>query len=142
MFGFQSVSQPVKSSQPRKHFTLAEANRSLPLVRRIVADIVRVHEELGRTNASCQSASPGRELQAMQSQLAAQYDRLQQFIDELHDLGVELKDYQMGLIDFVARHQGRDVYLCWRLGEEQVAYWHEMQAGFAGRQPVSTLQET
>ena len=47
----------------------------------------------------------------------------------------------MGLVDFIGRHQGRDVYLCWKLGEAAIAYWHELQTGFAGRQPVSSLQE-
>ena len=47
----------------------------------------------------------------------------------------------MGLIDFTGRHKGRDVCLCWKLGEETVGYWHEMDAGFAGRQPIATLRE-
>ena len=55
---------------------------------------------------------------------------------------MELKDYQTGLIDFIGRHEGRDVYLCWKLGEEQITHWHELNAGFAGRQPVETLKET
>ena len=68
-------------------------------------------------------------------------ERLQVLVEELTTVGCELKDYQMGLVDYVGRHQGRDVYLCWRLGEARVNYWHELHTGFAGRQPVSILDE-
>ena len=50
--------------------------------------------------------------------------------------GVELKDYFAGLVDFPSRREGRVVYLCWRFGEPAVAYWHELEAGFAGRQKL------
>jgi hypothetical protein len=55
---------------------------------------------------------------------------------KIHDLGVELKDPAMGLIDFLALRDGREVYLCWRLGETAIDYWHETDTGFAGRQPL------
>jgi hypothetical protein len=51
-------------------------------------------------------------------------------------LGAELKDPRVGLIDFLAQVDGRDVYLCWKLGEDEIAYWHELEAGFAGRQSL------
>ena len=56
--------------------------------------------------------------------------------DELRKLGVELKDHNTGLIDFPCRMGDREVYLCWRLGEPEVGYWHEVNAGFAGRQKL------
>jgi hypothetical protein len=62
-------------------------------------------------------------------------------VDELTSIGVELKDYQMGLVDFIGRHQGRDVYLCWKLGESKIGFWHELHTGFTGRQPVASLRE-
>ncbi len=71
----------------------------------------------------------------------AAIDRLSQLVDELAEIGVELKDYETGLVDFVGRHEGRDVYLCWKLGEEKITHWHELNTGFAGRKPVSQLQE-
>ncbi len=67
--------------------------------------------------------------------------KLEDFVDELSEIGCELKDYQTGLIDFVGRHEGRDVYLCWKLGEERITHWHEVDTGFAGRQSVSKLRE-
>ena len=59
-----------------------------------------------------------------------------EFIDELQGLGIELKDPNVGLIDFPAMLEGRVVYLCWRLGEGEISHWHELESGFAGRQPV------
>ena len=57
---------------------------------------------------------------------------------ELKNLGIELKDYDTGLIDFLCWMDGREVYLCWRLGESEVSHWHEIDAGFAGRQRLLT----
>jgi len=62
-------------------------------------------------------------------------------VDELGSIGVELKDYESGLIDFPGRHQGRDIYLCWKLGEDKVTHWHELHSGYAGRQSTNTLEE-
>ena len=142
MAGSQSMSpRPVTPSKKRR-FTLAEANKSLPLVKRIVADIVRSHEGAVTLQAKLEDGITGKERTKTQEELETLMDRLQGFVDELAALGVELKDYSMGLVDFIGRHQTRDVYLCWKLGEEKIAYWHELQAGFAGRKPVSLLQET
>ena len=138
-----SSSAPKRSkSSPQPHrFTLEQANRALPLVKRIVNDIVRTHSLASGYRDSVEMArDPGAAL-AAQRELDAAIDRLEQLVDELSDVGVELKDYESGLVDFVARHDGRDVYLCWKLGEEKITHWHEINAGFAGRKPVSTLRE-
>ena len=126
--------------RPTRRFTVAEANRSLPLVGRIVADIVAAHTRAGEQQKRVET-SRAKEQPAAQKELDRTVDRLHDLVDELSDVGVELKDYQSGLVDFVGRHQGRDVYLCWRLGEDRITHWHELDAGFAGRQPVSALRE-
>ena len=142
MAGPQSFTpRPVRRSRPKRRFTLAQANSALPLVRRIVGDIVKTHGLVLRLHAEMEQAAGAREQAATQSKLDESVTRLEDFVDELTDVGCELKDYQVGLIDFVGRHQSRDVYLCWKLGEEKIGYWHEMNAGYAGRQPVSTLKE-
>jgi hypothetical protein len=127
-------------------FTVDHASRSLPLVRRIVEDMVecvarwreRVHEfELVTAAATADAADPRAEsLERETTRLAAEVDG---FVAELAALGIEVKDYGTGLIDFPAERDGRPVYLCWRLGEPTVQYWHELDAGFAGRQPVDPL---
>ena len=135
----------VRPSRPKRRFSLEEANRSLPLVKRVVGDIVKTHalamklqHEIERTTSGKQQQQPGT---AVQQQLDAAMAKLEDFVDELSEIGCELKDYQTGLIDFVGRHEGRDVYLCWKLGEERITHWHELDSGFAGRQSVSKLHE-
>jgi hypothetical protein len=142
----------VSPSKPGKRFTLAEANRSLPLVRRVVRDIVRVHGEVTQVQLSLAAASASKDSTGLEmsakDQAAAQatlersVDQLNGYVDELRDIGCELKDFQTGLVDFTGHHDGHDVCLCWRLGEETIGFWHESQAGFAGRQPISTLKES
>ncbi|HYO08623.1 MAG TPA: DUF2203 domain-containing protein [Tepidisphaeraceae bacterium] len=136
-----SKPQRATASQPARKFSLEQANRALPLVKRIVADIVRTHALASSYREALERTSGTKETAAVQRELDGSIDRLQDLVDELSDVGVELKDYETGLVDFVGRHDGRDVYLCWKLGEERITHWHEINAGFAGRKPVSTLRE-
>ncbi len=124
-------------------FTPELANRTLPLVRRIVEDIVvqfgrwqaRVREfEL--VSVSNTVGSPDPRAAELEREVAALAVELEHFQQELAALGVEFKDYVQGLVDFPAQRDGRTVYLCWRLGEPAVEYWHEIDAGYAGRQPI------
>jgi hypothetical protein len=133
--------KPVLPSKSTRRFTVAEANRTLPLVRRIVADIVKHYQAAMGLKAKVSEAE-GKELAAAQAAIEREADTLQGYVDELTSVGCQLKDYQIGLIDFVGRHRGRDVCLCWKLGDERIGYWHEMNSGYAGRQPISTLVET
>ena len=124
-------------------YTVDRANRTLPLVRRIVEDIVREHERwqnaiarldlLMATNADTvdlRVVSLEREVQT----IARDIDSFQ---GELEALDIQLKDRRLGLVDFPTELDGRRVLLCWRLGEPEVQYWHEVDAGYAGRQPLS-----
>ena len=135
----------VRPSQPKRRFSLAEANRSLPLVQRVVGDIVKTHADAMKLQHDIERQSGGKKNKdidtGIQKQLDSLMARLEDFVDELSEIGCELKDYQTGLIDFVGRHDGRDVYLCWKLGEERITHWHELDSGFAGRQSVSKLHE-
>jgi hypothetical protein len=136
-----STPRPVRPSRPKRRFTVEQAISTLPLVRRIVGDIVRTHGEVLKHQAELEHLTAAREQAAAQGLLDQAVNRLEDYVDELSDVGCELKDYTVGLIDFVGRHEGKDVYLCWKLGEETIAYWHEIDAGYAGRQPISTLRE-
>jgi hypothetical protein len=141
-----STPRSVRPSVPRKRFSTAQANKALPLVRRIVGDIVQAHDHALEFQAKLESLhdskADSKAQAAVQTQLDAAMDRLQDLVHELSGVGCELKDYQTGLIDFIGRHQGRDIYLCWKLGEEKIDYWHELNAGFAGRKPISMLVES
>ena len=123
----------------KRHFTLTEANRALPLVRRVVRDVVRTHEEATMLHGRLEHRLPTAERDDVQAALERAVDRLGDLIEELKSIGCELKDYRIGLIDFVGTHRGRDIYLCWRLGEPSIQHWHELHAGAAGRQPVELL---
>jgi hypothetical protein len=142
-----SAPDSVRPSRPKRRFTLAEANRSLPLVQRVVGDIVKTHAQAMKLQHDIERQTGGGKHAAQnvpagaQAQLDACMNKLEDFVDELSEIGCELKDYQMGLIDFVGRHEGRDVYLCWKLGEDRITHWHELDSGFAGRQSVSKLRE-
>lgn len=132
----------VTPSRPRRRFTLEQANATLPLVRRIVADVVRTHGDAAQAQQQFEKVVGTPEQSPVQARLEAAMHRLEDFVDELSEIGCDLKDYQTGLIDFTGRHMGRDICLCWKLGEERIAWWHEMSTGFAGRKPVSLLRET
>ena len=123
--------EPAPAARPVRHFTLEEANKTLPLVKRIVADIVHNHTEVTRLQAQLETAGA-----AAQDQLAKSLEHLQDYVEELTEIGCELKDYRLGLIDFIGRHEGRDVCLCWKLGEDRITHWHEIDAGYSGRQPI------
>ena len=77
------------------------------------------------------------ELVEMERELEADQRRLREYVEELQHLGVELKGPADGLLDFPSELEGRIVYLCWKLGEPEVAHWHELDAGFAGRQSLA-----
>jgi hypothetical protein len=135
-----SVPPSVKPSLPKKRFTLEQANKAIPLVSRIVKNIVDNHAEHQAVAAEMEAA-PASQRRQIEPRLVAARERLEELVDELEAVGVELKDPAIGLIDFVGRHQGHDVYLCWKLGEEKIEFFHELQTGFAGRQPISALEE-
>jgi hypothetical protein len=133
--------KPASPSRPRRKFTLDQANSTLPLVKRIVADIVQCHTNVSKLHKRLESVT-GKEQQALQSELEKTIEALQEYVDELAEIGCELKDFPTGLVDFIGRHQGRDVCLCWKLGEDKIEFWHEMQTGVAGRQSITTLHES
>ena len=132
--------QPVFSSRPRRRFTLEQANRALPLVRRVVNDIVQTREQATQLQSHLESAG-AKDQKRIQQDLDVAIDKLHAYLDELTEIGCELKDFQAGLVDFIGHHQGREVNLCWKLGEEKIAYFHELLSGFAGRIPVTKLDE-
>jgi hypothetical protein len=138
-----SLPNPVEAK--RKFFSVDEANNALPLVKAIVGDIVQqfqVVNELEERLASIRGEKRRRaddpyaeETAQSHSELELEKAKLDNYIEELARLGVELKGPD-GLCDFPSLRDGREVYLCWRLGESQVGFWHEKHAGFAGRQPI------
>jgi hypothetical protein len=129
-----------------KLFTVEQANQALPLVRAIVKDLVDLSREVFERRQRLASLHGNRprtasdvyseELRQVEEEVERDTERLQEFAEELRTLGVEPKSGLEGLVDFPSTMDGRVVYLCWRLGEPEVLHWHELDAGFAGRQPL------
>jgi hypothetical protein len=124
-------------------WTIERANRALPLVKRIADDLVRQHAkwqelvdqfELAATRSTAMQPDPEAERLAREVLRAAK--EIQGFVGELTALGVECKSIETGLMDFPGERDGRLVYFCWKHGESAVTHWHELDAGFAGRQPL------
>jgi hypothetical protein len=123
-------------------FTVDRADRALVLVRRIVSDVVDGYRRLMDLQEEIEIArADSAERQRAQEELAHLVIRLQTCLEELEDVGVELRDFSRGVVDFPCLIDGRVAYLCWELGEPTVAYWHELGEGFAERQPVPAKAE-
>lgn len=115
----------------QKYFTPLEAKKTLPLVRRIVGDIL----EKGRVFKSLINAAEKQEQVLQCYQLK---DEIQVLIGELERLGCFFKDwnFEFGLVDFPAKLEGQDVFLCWKSDEEDLAWYHGIEEGFAGRKKI------
>lgn len=132
---------------PTKIFTVEEANARLPLVRAIVADVMQLAAELSDRRERLSRLSRGRsgdasdvyqaEVEHVERELEKDSDRLGDFLRELLELGVEPKSASAGLVDFPAIIDGKLAYLCWKYDEPEVLFWHELDAGFAGRQSLT-----
>jgi hypothetical protein len=130
----------MTTAEPR-YFTLEEANRTLPLVRRVVEDIVNMYPDVQRKLARLrelaeQDSTPAleRQMEALRDELEHDSDELNRYLKELDQIGCLFKGFEEGLVDFHAWMDGRPVCLCWKLGEARIEWWHELDAGYAGRQ--------
>jgi hypothetical protein len=129
-----------------RHFTVTEANDLLgtvrPLVERmvehrreVVAQLERRQELGGVTRTNGGGFNP-RLPTEIDEALEAAAGELEACVRELTDLGVQVKDLDTGLVDFPSFRDGEEVLLCWQLGEDEIAWWHTLDGGFAGRRPL------
>lgn len=134
--------QPPQQPEPR-YYTLDEARQLLPRLRTMLGALQNDKLQLDATVEALGKLTPamrgnGHAVDArhyeerIEELLAAIRDR----VERITRLGIEVKDIENGLVDFLSRRDGRVVYLCWRFDEPDIAYWHELDAGFAGRQPL------
>jgi hypothetical protein len=125
-------------------FTVAEAEKTLPLVRRIVGDVMLAYpqwrEAVSRfellTGPARAEWGETQELLAAREAVTSQAERINGYLLELEQIGCVFKGFDAGLVDFYALREDRLVFLCWKLGEERITHWHEVDSGFAGRQPL------
>ena len=130
-----------------RHFTLAEAERMLPEVDRALRDALfhkaeyqAAEESLNATIQGIRMAGGSRvnpgPILATRARRDASTGALRELFEKIEQMGVLIKDLDIGLIDFLTRYQGREVCLCWKLGEERIRFWHGTDEGFAGRKPI------
>lgn len=136
----------IEEYRPRRLFTVEQANAALPLVRAIAQDLANLSSEVIerrqriahlRGGRNIDSSDPySSELSQIEEELERDAERLEGYVEELRELGVEPKYGPEGLVDFPSFMDGRVVFLCWKIGEPEITCWHEIDAGFRGRQPL------
>jgi len=141
MSRFNPVSLASESSgnvRPR-YFTVQEANRSLILVGKIVKDILSLYcraKMIEEHYSVLDRETERKDRINLKRQYEMLLKQLQTFNHELNSIGCQLRDWQTGTVDWPALYEGREVYLCWRMGDAQVEYWHEAYESFAARRRI------
>ena len=142
------MSRPARevSKVDEKRFTVDQANRTLPLVRRIAQDIVdgyrdlhqirREHDQLKGKPGGEASPGDGESVKRLEREAERHQERIEDCLAELELVGCQMKDFEIGLIDFPSEKEGKPILLCWKLGENDVRWWHSLEAGVRGRQPI------
>lgn len=127
---------------PERYFTLHEANAALEAIRPLVEEAQGIRKAVLARSPELWPAlerSAGNGGSRRLSRLAQEFKRLDEIVHAILDAGAEIKDLSVGLLDFPAWRTDHAVYLCWKLGENEIEFWHEIEAGFAGRQPIATF---
>jgi len=127
------------ANQFKKHFSLEEASELLPSLAKIFEEVQTIQEELEARGSelaevldSAKSNGGGKKADYH----FAQNQKIQRLLGQIEKKGVLVKDLDRGLVDFPHLRGGREVFLCWMIGEKAIGYWHDIEAGFAGRQPL------
>ena len=129
-----------------KVFTLEAANELLPILNELLGELQRRRDHATEIEvqidalelvSDSEGATARRELEQLVTKHRRLVGEFYDVVDQIHSYGCFLKDADMGLVDFYGTVDGRMVYFCWRLGEAQVSFWHEIGQGYATRQPLS-----
>ena len=122
------------------YFTLEEANAAVEIIRPLLQEILKIRDHILAHQPEIWPAmerSAGNGGNANLSRIASDFGRLDDLLHEVLATGVQVKDVNTGLLDFPAWRQDHAVYLCWKYGEDKIEFWHEIDAGFAGRKPIA-----
>jgi hypothetical protein len=124
------------------YFTVDEARKALRKIIPFMDEIMTIRESILRQQPekwSLVQSSAGNGGSPEASRLVKDFDRLDRLVHRVQDAGAVFKDINLGLLDFPAWREEHEVCLCWKVGEPDLQYWHELEAGFAGRQPIETF---
>ena len=125
-----------------KFFTLAEANEALKIIRPLMDEVMLIRERILAHQPEIWSAvekSAGNGGNPTLSKMVVEFEKFDGLLHKIQDAGAQIKDINIGLLDFSAVKDGREVYLCWQHGEGDIAFWHELDAGYAGRLPIASF---
>jgi hypothetical protein len=121
---------------PDKKYTVEEANALLPYLSPTLVELREKFEQAARVRAMIAQLAARNGGSPKNEEWRTTLARVAELITRLEEWEIELRDVDTGLIDFPTTIEGEDAYLCWRLGEPDVAYWHTVDGGFAGRRPL------
>jgi hypothetical protein len=119
-----------------KVYTPAEANALLPYVAPLLVELREKFEDAAAIREKVATAAAGNGWSPTREEWGRTLARVSELMDKLQEWSIELRDVTTGLVDFPTVMEGREAYLCWRLGEEDVAHWHFPEEGFPGRRPL------
>jgi len=125
-----------------QYFSIQEANDALTVIRPLLDNVMTIRNKILASQPEAWPAiekSAGNGGNKALSRMVEDFEKLDALIHQILDTGVQIKDINIGLLDFSALRNGREVYLCWKYGEDTIAFWHEVEAGFAGRQPIESF---
>ena len=121
------------------YFTVEQANAALVLIRPLMGQLLEIRQAILTKQPDLEPMLQkilGNGGSSLASEVAMEVAEMQDLVLQIQSTGALFKDLSSGLVDFLSKREGRDVYLCWRFGEDGVGYWHDLDAGFAGRQPI------
>jgi hypothetical protein len=129
-----------RMDEPKRYFTLEQANAAVAAIRPILREMLEIRQRIIDLQPEVwpvieKAVGNGGSLAA--SQATREFERINSLAHEIQAIGGVIKDLNSGLVDFPAMREGREVYLCWKYGEQQIEYWHEVDSGFSSRQPWS-----
>ncbi len=122
-----------------RYFTVAEANALLPRLKVLLESLLAARQSIidnRKTWEPMMEKAGSNGGGARGKKLYQDTEKIHLTLGQINEWGIQIKDLDTGLVDFPHLRNGREVYLCWRLGEPRVAYWHDVDTGFAGRQPL------
>jgi hypothetical protein len=121
-----------------RHFTREEANALLPQLTTMLTQLREAKDELTdtETHEALSEAAPSNGGGDEGKQVGVAFLEVRRLLDTIEQAGIVLRDIDRGLIDFPAVLDAREIYLCWELGEDEVAFWHDLETGFGGREPL------
>ena len=123
----------------KRHFTLEEANKLVPEFSRYFEEIFQLHEILKPERRQKEQLTQGLSRNGGWNKSAEYLEnsfKVSKLLDKILKTGAVVKDLQRGLIDFPHLSEGKEIYLCWEMGEKEIKFWHDLESGYSGRQPL------